>query len=288
MESPLLSDASRDVGRNERQNLIPRTSESPSCSTPREQQEIHQKVLKKNARPVLLFLLALLLSAIYCEIPSNLPSTESPGSSGKKKLSGWEIAPCDGYPCFEAAEIHVPTTSSGFPSFLNYANRGPISIGYDNRSLKINGDRVFFLGGSMHPARATLKTWKLALDEAVEIGLNLITIYVMWSDHQPIKNREIDWTFPDWSSPENGACRDFVADGSCSDWNLAEAIRMAGNHGLFVHLRIGPYDCAEYSYGGFPEWLLLEKPHMQLRRPNREWLKSKLLLKLSTTKLEKG
>eukprot|EP00536_Pseudo-nitzschia_multiseries_P012859 jgi/Psemu1/320345/estExt_fgenesh1_pm.C_5120011 len=195
--------------------------------------------------------------------------TESEADSSKRG-----IAPCKGYPCFEPAEIYVPIENPGFPSFLNYANRGPLFVSYDKRSLKINDDRVFFLGGSMHPARATSSTWKFALDEAVENGLNMVTIYVMWSDHQPLPGREIDWTFPDWSSPLNEPCRDVDADRSCSDWNLASAIQMAANRGLFVHLRIGPYDCAEYSYGGIPEWLLVEKPNMQLRRPNREWLET--------------
>ena len=186
------------------------------------------------------------------------------------------IAACKTSPCFEPSNIHVPLEIPGFPSFLEYAHRGSLSVSYDERSLKLNGERVFFLGGSMHPARATLQTWNLALDEAVENGLNLITIYVMWSDHQPLPNQEIDWAFSDWSlPPTTTTCPETTDDKSCGEWNLASAIRSAANRGLFVHLRIGPYDCAEYSSGGIPEWLLVEKPNMQLRRPNREWLESK-------------
>ena len=195
------------------------------------------------------------------------------------------VAPaCIGSPCFEQPEQrpysfhHVQPVESGLLSFLKYANKGPLLVSYDGRSLKINGDRIFLLGGSMHPARATSETWKSALDSAVSNGLNLITIYVMWSDHQPVPNRAIDWTFPDWSSPTETACRDDDGEKSCRDWNLAAAIRAAAKRGLFVHLRIGPYDCAEYSYGGIPEWLLVEKPNMRLRRPNREWLESAYLL----------
>ena len=183
-----------------------------------------------------------------------------------------KIAECKTPPCFEPSAIHVPIKKPGFPSFLDYADRGPLLVTYDERSLKLNDERVLFLGGSMHPARATFRTWNQALDEAVENGLNLITIYVMWADHQPLPDKAIDWTFPDWSSPQVTACRDTTGDQSCRDWNLATAIRSAANRGLFVHLRIGPYDCAEYSYGGIPEWLPLQKPNMKLRRPNQEWL----------------
>jgi hypothetical protein len=30
--------------------------------------------------------------------------------------------------------------------------------------------------------------------------------------------------------------------------------------------------CAEYSYGGIPEWLPLKYPDMNMRRPDRQWL----------------
>jgi beta-galactosidase GanA len=119
----------------------------------------------------------------------------------------------------------------------------------------------------MHPARATQKTWNMALDEAVQNGLNLITIYVMWSEHQPFPNMDIDWSFP-----QSISCRSLDYPTQSCDWNLANAIRAAGDRGLFVHLRLGPYSCAEYSYGGLPEWLPLQNPEIRLRRPNREWL----------------
>jgi hypothetical protein len=170
-------------------------------------------------------------------------------------------------PCFTPAKIRVPTGRPGFPSFWSYAHQGPLQVSYDSRAITINGERVFFLGGSLHPSRATKKTWSYALDEAVRNGLNLITIYVMWSAHQPVPTKDIDWGFPQSVECDAGD----YASNSC-DWTLATAIRSAADRGLFVHLRVGPYDCAEYNYGGIPEWLALHKPKMAMRRPNREWL----------------
>ena len=46
----------------------------------------------------------------------------------------------------------------------------------DGREVWINGERALFLGGSMHPVRATRVTWEAALDEAVRNGLNMVTI----------------------------------------------------------------------------------------------------------------
>lgn len=177
------------------------------------------------------------------------------------------IQMCHKEPCFTPAKIRVSGERPKFPSFWNYAHQGqPLQVSYDNRAMKINGERVFFLGGSMHPSRATKKTWNYALDEAVRNGLNLITIYVMWSDHQPFPAKAIDWSFS-----KSVECDNNAFDDSCN-WSLATAIRSAANRGLFVHLRIGPYDCAEYNYGGIPEWLALNKPKMAMRRPNQEWL----------------
>lgn len=176
---------------------------------------------------------------------------------------------CEAPPCFAPAKIRVSSDRSSFPSFWNYAHKGSLNVSYDSRSIQLNGERVFFLGGSLHPSRATFKTWNYALDEAVRNGLNMITIYVMWSAHQPAPKKDIDWGFPGSYSVE---CDPGESPTNSCGWNLAEAIRSAADRGLFVHLRVGPYDCAEYNYGGIPEWLPLHKPKMEMRRPNREWL----------------
>jgi len=172
-------------------------------------------------------------------------------------------------PCFSRAKIRVSEDQPGFPSFWNFAHQGPIQVSYDQRAITINGERAFFLGGSVHPSRATPTTWSYALDDAVRNGLNLVTMYVMWSAHQELPNEEIDWGFPGNDYIE---CSDNPnSDGKCK-WNLGAAIRAAADRGLFVHLRVGPYACAEYNYGGIPEWLALHRPKLEMRRPNREWL----------------
>jgi len=176
---------------------------------------------------------------------------------------------CDGQPCFQKTIIHVPEDRPGFPSFWNYANKGSISVSYDERAILLNNSRSLFLGGSLHPVRATPDTWASVLDEAVRNGLNMVTIYVFWSAHQPFQDSPFDWSLPGniaKCNPEDGD-----APAACT-WNLATAIREAANRGFFVHARIGPYVCAEFSYGGIPEWVPLNQPNMSMRRPNQEWM----------------
>ena len=60
--------------------------------------------------------------------------------------------------------------------------------------------------------------------------------------------RYVPWN---WHEPTPGTY-DFT-----SEWrDLAGFIRRAGDLGLFVILRGGPYMCGEWEFGGFPAWLL--------------------------------
>lgn len=194
--------------------------------------------------------------------------------------------------------IHTVKGHHGFPSFLdynpNYLNNTNtnkeneqqeqrnkevvLTVSYDQRSILLNKtDRVILLGGSIHPSRVSSRThYNHILDEMVHNGLNLVTLYVMWSDHQPTihttsmdkkktntntknnnnnsnthththtNNSNIDWSFPDWSSMS--MTMPSSSNITNTKWNLANAIQDAALHGLFVHIRIGPYDCAEYRY----------------------------------------
>ena len=55
------------------------------------------------------------------------------------------------------------------------------------------------------------------------------------------------------------------------DKDLAEYIKIAGEEGMMVILRPGPYVCAEWEYGGYP-WWLQNVPGMEVRRDNEVFL----------------
>lgn len=189
---------------------------------------------------------------------------------------------CTHPPCFKPTRTTV-TSQPGFPSFLDVANKGRIDVSYDKRSIRINDKRVLLLGGSIHPSRATKQTLRYALDEIVANGLNLVTIYVMWENHQPVPTLDINWDFLKGLQYEGSSSSESL------QWSLASAIRSAAERGLFVHLRIGPYECAEYTYGGIPEFIPLQHPNMTMRRPNLEWLEvMKSYIKRVLTYLEEN
>ena len=225
--------------------------------------------MKKKCRACS-FLVLFGLILLACSIFKTLHRRPDKVQNAKEFKENWKLHCGDDILCFERETVRVLEGQPSFPSFWDYAPHGPISVSYDERALLLNGTRSLFISGSMHPARSTPSSWSNALDEAVRHGLNMITIYVFWASHQPFEGAEMDWSLPGRTCDKFGDGID-EATISCG-WTLASAIRAAANRGLFIHARIGPYVCAEYSYGGIPEWVPLNRPEMSMRRPNKSWM----------------
>jgi len=75
--------------------------------------------------------------------------------------------------------------------------------------------------------------WDDLMKKSKAAGINLIETYVFWNLHQPE---------PDMFNFEGQA-------------NVLQFLQIAQQNGMWVNLRIGPYVCAEWNFGGFPEWL---------------------------------
>ena len=125
------------------------------------------------------------------------------------------------------------------------------TVTYDERSFLINDKRTIILSGSVHYPRSTPGMWDYIFEEMVEDGLNAVEIYVFWNIHEFKRGQEYDFTGPA---------------------NLPLFIEKAAKAGLFVNLRIGPYVCAEWNYGGLPVWLN-SIPGMSLRSDSAAWEK---------------
>ncbi|EOY14878.1 Beta-galactosidase 5 isoform 3 [Theobroma cacao] len=75
--------------------------------------------------------------------------------------------------------------------------------------------------------------WEDLIKKAKDGGLDVIDTYVFWNGHE--------------LSPGN-----YNFEGR---YDLVRFIKTVQKLGLYVHLRIGPYVCAEWNFGGFPVWL---------------------------------
>ncbi|KAK3420983.1 hypothetical protein EUGRSUZ_G01704 [Eucalyptus grandis] len=107
------------------------------------------------------------------------------------------------------------------------------SVTYDGKALIINGQRRILFSGSIHYPRSTPQMWEGLVHKAKEGGLDVVDTYVFWNVHEP--------------SPGN-----YNFEGQ---YDLVQFVKTVQKAGLYVHLRIGPYVCAEWNFGGLPVWL---------------------------------
>ncbi|KAL6510901.1 Beta-galactosidase 8 [Orobanche gracilis] len=125
----------------------------------------------------------------------------------------------------------------GFGVFLFLTLTSPFCSGanvtYDHRALVIDGERRVLVSGSIHYPRSTPEMWPDLIQKSKDGGLDVIETYVFWNLHEPIQGQY-----------------DFEGNK-----DLVKFVKLVKEAGLFVHLRIGPYVCAEWNYGGFPLWL---------------------------------
>ncbi|XP_057728689.1 beta-galactosidase 5-like isoform X1 [Arachis stenosperma] len=107
------------------------------------------------------------------------------------------------------------------------------NVTYDRKSLLINGGRRILISGSIHYPRSTPQMWEDLIRKAKHGGLDVIDTYVFWNVHEPSPGK-------------------YNFEGR---YDLVNFIKTVQKVGLYVNLRIGPYVCAEWNFGGLPVWL---------------------------------
>lgn len=122
------------------------------------------------------------------------------------------------------------------------------AIEYDARSFIINGKRVLLVGGEYHYFRTPHALWEDRIVKMKRSGANLVTTYIPWNWHEPREGR-MRWT---------------------GDQDLVAFIELCGRHDMHLVVKPGPYICAEWDFGGHPDWLLQKR--IPLRVLNKEYL----------------
>lgn len=118
----------------------------------------------------------------------------------------------------------------------------PDRIRFDNKCIQIEGRDVFVLSGAFHYFRVPKPLWHNRMEKLKSCGFNCVETYVPWNWHE----RRMP------NSPKDESCLDMT--------DLEDFLNMAEEVGLYVILRPGPYICAEWSGGGFPQWIMHKKP----------------------------
>jgi hypothetical protein len=109
----------------------------------------------------------------------------------------------------------------------------------------VDGKPVWLVSGTIHYFRTPSQLWADRLLKAKRAGLNCIETPVAWNFHEPVEGQ---WQLG-------------------GDHDVAGFVRLAGQMGLYVILRPGPYIGSAWDFGGLPGWLTT-KPGMAYRTVN--------------------
>ncbi|KAK3040335.1 hypothetical protein RJ639_026740, partial [Escallonia herrerae] len=118
-------------------------------------------------------------------------------------------------------------------SVIFFVSACAYDVSRDERALTIDGKRRIIMSGSIHYPRSTPEMWPDLIKKSKDGGLNAIETYIFWNAHEPLR-RQYDFS---------------------GNLDFIRFLKTVQDAGLYVILRIGPYVCAEWNYGGFPVWL---------------------------------
>ncbi|RUS71509.1 hypothetical protein EGW08_020722 [Elysia chlorotica] len=116
------------------------------------------------------------------------------------------------------------------------------NLSFKEGEFLFKGKPLRIFSGAIHYFRIVPEYWRDRLEKAKACGLNTVETYVPWNLHEP-----------------KPGC--YSNDGIL---DLRSFLGIAGDLGLHVIFRPGPYICSEWDYGGLPSWLLAD-PDMKVR-----------------------
>ena len=122
------------------------------------------------------------------------------------------------------------------------------TLSFNNYYLERNGEPFFGISGEFHYSRMNAQRWE---DEIIKMrlgGVNVVSTYLFWN------HIEEDEGVFDFSGSRD----------------LRRFVSLCGKHGLYVILRVGPFDHGEVRNGGLPDWLY-GKP-FEVRTTNEAFL----------------
>lgn len=131
------------------------------------------------------------------------------------------------------------------PGQMSFPN--PDFIRYDAHCFTINGRDTFLHGGCFHYPRCPQPLWRDRLLKMKRAGFNVLESYVFWNYHEP-------------------------EEGHADFTELESFIQAVKEMGFWMIARIGPYVCAEWDVGGFPNWVTAMQ--FPLRSDNPESIKT--------------
>ena len=116
------------------------------------------------------------------------------------------------------------------------------SFTIEGEHFVLDGKPFIIRSGEMHYPRIPPEHWRDRFRKAKAMGLNTITTYIFWNEHEPQPGKF-----------------DFAGNK-----DIARFAKLAQEEGLWLIIRPGPYVCTEWDFGGLPAWLLRDR-NMKIR-----------------------
>jgi hypothetical protein len=134
------------------------------------------------------------------------------------------------------AALGVMAQQSGAPRAMSVPVRPePHTFRLGQHDFLLDGQPFQIISGEMHPARIPRAYWRQRIRMAKAMGCNTIAAYVFWNYVETSKGH---------------------FDFRSGNRDIAAFIRIAREENMWVLLRPGPYVCAEWDFGGLPNYLL--------------------------------
>jgi beta-galactosidase len=133
--------------------------------------------------------------------------------------------------------LTVPKIEPAAPETFNMGtarNPAGTTISLDRRSLLLDGQPWTPVMGEFHYSRYPANEWLQELRKMKAGGIDIVATYVFWIHHEEIEGQ---W---EWSG----------------DKDLRTFVNLAGEAGLKVIVRCGPWCHGEVRNGGLPDWIV--------------------------------
>jgi beta-galactosidase len=123
------------------------------------------------------------------------------------------------------------------------------NITFSSRSFSVNGEPTWIFAGEVEYWRVPRELWRDRLMRVKRAGYNTVSFYVFWNLHEPVEGQ---FHYED-------------------NLDIDAWMALIKEFGMYAIPRVGPYDCAEVDFGGFPPWLV-DIPNIKIRGTDAQYL----------------
>jgi beta-galactosidase len=128
----------------------------------------------------------------------------------------------------------APAPPQPLPFLVGGQSPAGHTLAANDRYLMLDGRPWFPLMGEFHYSRYPETQWEKELLKIKASGIQVISTYIFWIHHEEVEG-QFDWA---------------------GQRNLRRFVELCAKQGLYVWIRVGPWDHGEVRNGGLPDWLL--------------------------------